>query len=364
MRIALLLLLLVHGLIHLMGFAKAFGYAELAELKLPISRPVGLLWLVSTLLFVTAAALLLFKSEWWWLPAAPALLLSQGLILAAWRDAKFGTFANLLLVLPVVAGLMEARPTSYRHAYRRAVDEGLARHATLPVVTEADLARLPALVQRYLLRAGVAGKPRVRWVRAVFKGGIRMGQDKPWMDFESEQYNFFDQPTRAFYIRATMYGLPVDGLHLFRGPAAVMQIKVASLLQVVDGRGPQMNQGETVTLFNDMCVLAPATLIDPAIRWEPDGPLSVIGHFTNQGITISARLTFDESGDLVDFLSNDRFQSADGKTYNAYPWSTPLRDFKDFEGRRLPTYGEALWHAPEGAFAYGRFHLQEIQYNE
>ena len=34
-----------------------------------------------------------------------------------------------------------------------------------------------------------------------------------------------------------------------------------------------MNQGETVTMFNDMCVMAPATLIHRAIEWECHEPL-------------------------------------------------------------------------------------------
>jgi hypothetical protein len=31
-----------------------------------------------------------------------------------------------------------------------------------------------------------------------------------------------------------------------------------------------MSQSETVTLFNDMCIMAPATLVDAPIAWEPD----------------------------------------------------------------------------------------------
>jgi len=37
MRIALAVLLAIHALIHLMGFLKAFGLAELPQLTLPIS---------------------------------------------------------------------------------------------------------------------------------------------------------------------------------------------------------------------------------------------------------------------------------------------------------------------------------------
>ena len=36
---------LTHGLIHLMGFAKAFNYAEISQLTQPISKNTGWLWL-------------------------------------------------------------------------------------------------------------------------------------------------------------------------------------------------------------------------------------------------------------------------------------------------------------------------------
>ena len=42
MRSVLAVLLVLHGLIHLLGFAKAFGFAELNQLKEPISRSMGL----------------------------------------------------------------------------------------------------------------------------------------------------------------------------------------------------------------------------------------------------------------------------------------------------------------------------------
>ena len=49
-------LLAVHGLFHLMGFVKAFGYAKLPQLTQPISREMGLLWLAAGLLVVASAA--------------------------------------------------------------------------------------------------------------------------------------------------------------------------------------------------------------------------------------------------------------------------------------------------------------------
>jgi hypothetical protein len=110
--------------------------------------------------------------------------------------------------------------------------------------------------------------------------------------------------------------------------------------------------------------MAPACLIDrQRIQWEAVGPLEARARFTHMGVTVSALLSFNAAGELIDFVSNDRFLSTDGKTYTSYPWSTPVRDYKDFGGRRVPSYGEAVWHTPEGAFSYGKFTLVEIEYN-
>lgn len=43
MRYLLNLLILLHGLIHLMGFAKAFNYAAVSQLTQPISKSAGVL---------------------------------------------------------------------------------------------------------------------------------------------------------------------------------------------------------------------------------------------------------------------------------------------------------------------------------
>jgi hypothetical protein len=364
MRIALLGIVVVHGLIHLMGFAKAFGLAELPALTRPISRPVGLAWLLAALLLTAAGAMLLVGSGSWWWVGLPALLLSELVIVSSWRDARFGTVANLVILVPLVAAIAEAQPGSYGNRYRAAAREGLGRSEAMPILTETDLAALPVPVQKYLRVVGAVGKPRVHSFRAVFTGEFRNGLKGRWMPFESEQVNITDPPSRQFLMKASMLGVPMEGLHLFGTTGATMQIKVASLFQVVDARGPRMDSSETVTLFNDMCLLAPASLVDSErIRWQEAGPLSAMATFTHQGNTISARLAFNESGELVDFVSGDRHMSADGKTYQSCPWSTPVSGYRDLGGRRVPAQAETIWHMPEGPFTYGRFDLVEVRYN-
>ncbi len=99
MKILLFIILLVHGIIHLMGFVKSVNPDKITELKQEVSKIAGLFWLIVSLLFVVSSFLLLFDFELWWLAALPAVVCSQILIVLFWKDAKFGTILNILIIL-------------------------------------------------------------------------------------------------------------------------------------------------------------------------------------------------------------------------------------------------------------------------
>jgi hypothetical protein len=360
------ILLMCHAAIHVAGFLKAFGLAELPQLGQAISRSAGLLWLLAALGFVASAVLLFVDGRHWWMAAAPALLLSQALIAADFRDAKLGTIANAVIVVPLLVSLVDLRPTSLRSLYESEVRAATARVSALgpaPTITERDLASLPAIVQTYLRRAGVVGQPRARSVHAVFRARMRTSADGPWMTATVDQYDFFGPggPSRLFFMEASRAGVPFVAFHRYVGDAASMRVRLAGLIPVVDASGPLMTQGETVTLLNDMFMIAPAALVDAPVTWKVMGDRVVAATYANAGTTVSAELTFDEAGDLIGFVSRDRYQS-DGKTYRLLPWSTPMGDFRDFGPARLPGFGEARWREPTGEWwTYGEFWLQRVE---
>ncbi len=253
--------------------------------------------------------------------------------------------------------------SGYRSQYKTEVLKRLHPNSSMPVLTTHDMAHLPVPVQRYLHYAGAPGKPRVHNFRAQFSGSMKLKRQGKWMDILADQYNFYDEPARLFYIRSSLFGIPVEGLHRYVGNSATMQIKLASLLRVVNASGEKMTRGETVTLFNDMCLMAPATLIDKKIQWKTVDQFTVQVVFTNQGNTITATLSFREDGALIDLVSEDRYLSEDGKTYLSYPWSTPVKEYREVDGRKVPVSAEAIWHTPQGEYTYAKFFVRDIEYN-
>jgi hypothetical protein len=63
MKIVFSILIILHGLIHLLGFTKAFNLASVNLLTQNVSKTNGMLWLVAAILFVTTAILYFFERE-------------------------------------------------------------------------------------------------------------------------------------------------------------------------------------------------------------------------------------------------------------------------------------------------------------
>lgn len=364
MKLAFALLLIVHGLIHLLGFAKAFNLAELPQLTRPVTAATGVVWLAAALLFLLTAGALFVWPRWWWAIGALAIVVSMVAIVPSWADAKFGALANLIVLVGVAFGFLAHGPISLRAAYEREVAPRLDSSMPDVVLADGDLAHLPMSVQRYLRRAGVIGQPWVHNLRARLHGRIRQGPDSQWMPFTAEQHNVVHEPARLFYMDASMLLVPFQVLHRYVDASAMMRVKVAGLVPVVDMSGTKMTRAETVTLFNDMCIMAPATLIDPAITWEDVDALTVRAKFTNAGYTIRAELVFNEVGELTNFWSDDRRRAAaDGKTLEAVRWSTPVGTYRSFGAVRLASRGEGRWHEEGGEYAYLELELDEVEYN-
>jgi hypothetical protein len=106
MKIALVILMVLHGAVHSMGFVKAFRIADVSQLANPIQRTNGVLWLLAGLLFIFAGILFSTEKEWWWVFSVTAVLISQYLIVNDWSDARFGSVVNIIIFLASIVGFI------------------------------------------------------------------------------------------------------------------------------------------------------------------------------------------------------------------------------------------------------------------
>ena len=121
MRIALAVLMMVHGVAHLVGFAGAWrlapdgipykttvlaGHVDLGDVGI---RAVGVLWLGLALGFAVAAIGIIGDRSWW--PATAVGVTIASLLLSAteWPEARIGVAINVLILGALAVGQSMAR---------------------------------------------------------------------------------------------------------------------------------------------------------------------------------------------------------------------------------------------------------------
>jgi hypothetical protein len=361
MHFLLAFILLVHGVLHLAGFSKAFGFGD-AQLHSPISKTAGIFWLLTSLLFVIGVTFILLDKDYWWEPIVAALLLSQIMIFTSWHEAKYGSIANIILLILVVPLVSSIR---FENRFKKDVDTQFEKSYLNKdsLLTEASIENLPLPVKKYIRFTGAINQPVVRNFKVKFSGQIRKDEKSEWMPFTSEQYNFLDPSSRLFFMKATMKHLPVVGYHAYGNGNAFMDIRLLSLIKVQYQSGEEMSIAETVTFFNDMVCLAPATLIDKRIKWDSVAGNKVHASFTTHHITISAWLYFNEQGQLINFISEDRFAMQEDGSMKKIRWSTPVKSYKKINVHQLVASADAVYACASGDFCYGQFLITNIEYN-
>lgn len=231
-----------------------------------------------------------------------------------------------------------------------------------PVVTDADLAPLPAPVQRYMRYMGVVGRPRDWSFRLYWTGRFRLKpEDGAWFDVEIWQYNARPDIARFFRMEGRMSGfLPVVARDTYVRGKGHMLGKLFDTFTVADGQGPEIDLGELVTYLNDAILLAPSMVLGPETTWKAVDDNAFDVSLTDHGRTVTARVLLDAEGAPRDFVTTDRYLEDPYDPKHPLirsEWHTPLEGWQRVEGRAYPTRGKATWHLKQGEYTYAELRL-------
>lgn len=368
LRILFIALLTTHGLIHLIGFIKEFQLATVSQLSgktfFPITdslaKPIGLLWLAVCLCLLATAILFFLQNDGWWIPGIISLLLSQALIIIYWQDAKFGTVANAILLLVLIPANGQWRLNQKVASERQAMLQDIAG---LPneILTETRIAPLPEVIRRWLLRSKVVGKPMVKTIYLKQRGQMKTAPTGSWMPFEAEQTNTIPQP--AFIWQTTMNPFPVvniTGRDRYYQGRGNMLIEVLSVLPIVNSDGKTIDQGSMLRFLGEM-VWFPAGAISPYLSWKEIDARTARATMTFGNVQADGIFRFDEHGDVVSFEANRYYDRKEGATLEK--WFIRTKDYREFEGIRIPAQGEVTWKLKDGDYTWLTFELLTVRYN-
>jgi hypothetical protein len=246
--------------------------------------------------------------------------------------------------------------------WREIASRRLIVGAPVELATRAELDVLPPAARAYMNFYGVVPSQPKHWSFCMrWRGRFRMAPDRPWMPIDAVQYDMRAPVARVFHMKARMkHVLPLLARDTYIDGRGRMLGKIADLVTVVDGSGPEFDQGELVTWLNDCVLFAPSMLLGPRTRWSQATARSFDIAFSDHTSVVTARVFVDDRGAPIDFETNDRFLSDldDPKQRLVRArWSTPVEAWQRTPRGLFPTRGRAIWHLASGDFPYAEFEL-------
>jgi hypothetical protein len=229
-------------------------------------------------------------------------------------------------------------------------------------ITKEELSRLPVPVQKWLENTHILGKERITTVRLKQTGQMRTKPGAPWMAVAAEQYFRVDQPEFVWIAKVKMAPFfHLSGLDRYVDGKGKMNIKLLSLIPVVDATGPEIDQGTLLRYLGEMQWF-PTAALNPYIKWEAIDETNAKATMTYKGVSASAVFTFTEQGDIVRFMAK-RYRDVNGK-YVLSDWGGVSREFKQFNGIRIPSKSDVIWVDDTGEeFNWFQCEIVGIEYN-
>ena len=361
MRIIFFILILLHGLIHLLGFVKGWGLADVKQLTLPISRTMAICWLLAAFVLVAYGILYITSSPYNWIAGILAAIFSQILVILFWKDAKWGTVPNLIIL---VVSLITLGAYQFRTMVERETSLLLknSHYSLSKDIVENNITHLPKPVQHWLRNSGVVGKPYIHAAKLtqLLDMQLKPGQKK-WLSAEAVQYTTIDNPGFIWSVYVKMNSLlHFRGRDKFENGRGEMLIRLNSLLKIVDASGPKIDEGALQRYLGEM-VWFPSMALSPYISWKRIDDSTAEANMHYLGTEGSGRFRFNENGDVIRYTAH-RYKD---NTANAkrHEWVMDIEDYKVFEGIRVPSLLRSTWRLDEGDWTWLKMELKDIVYN-
>lgn len=228
------------------------------------------------------------------------------------------------------------------------------------IIQKEDLQGLPLPVQKWLERSQIIGKERITTVCLKQKGLMRIKEDGPWMTAEAEQYFTVEEPGFIWKAKVKMNPfLYFTGMDKYKNGHGNMNIKILSIVPVVNATGPEMDQGTLLRYLGEMTWF-PTAALSSYVKWESVDSNSARATMSYKGVTASAVFTFNDHGDLASFTAK-RYRETQGK-YELEDWEVIAKDYQEFQGIRIPNKMDVMWKLKTGDFTWYQVEITGIEY--
>jgi hypothetical protein len=219
------------------------------------------------------------------------------------------------------------------------------------VFWEEDIVGLPMPVQKYFRYCGYIGTPKMSYITITYHDVDFLFDKNKSLKIDYSQYNFVEEPNRVAYISSFMHGIPFEGLDSYVNGAGSMEGVIAKLFTLFNQTGKAMDKSGLVTFLSESLLIPNAALQD-YVAWEAIDDCHAKATISYYGISASGVFTFNETGEMLSFTTDDRKVALTDGTSEKVKWSVICGDYEEVDGIKKPTVFQAVWNYDDGDLVY------------
>jgi hypothetical protein len=199
------------------------------------------------------------------------------------------------------------------------------------------------------------GTPLATSARLAMRGSIKVGR---WLPFRARQVL---DPHHGFVWAARAAGL-ITGTDRYLDGAGVLDWKLAGLVTVAHGEGPDVSRSAAGRAGAEGIWLPTALLPRSGVRWSAPARDQVTAAFAVGGTPVELQLRLDEVGRVV-ALAFDRWGDPGGG-FGWHRFGGEVTGYASFGGLTVPSAGRLGWFWGSDRWAEGeffRYRITELQ---
>lgn len=217
-----------------------------------------------------------------------------------------------------------------------------------------QLDSLPDPVQRYFNRVLKEGQPYISYMRMTHNGQFRTALDKDWVNIKGEHYATTQRP--GFIWKGTTATFTARDMYI--EDKGRLTVSLFSLINVVDAKGDQYDQGELLRWLGESILYPTNLLPGEGLRWSQIDKTSSKLTYNYNGLSLFFNITFNQVGEITEMETKRYMDKRKLET-----WVIKVSDYKELNNVVIPTAFEVLWRLDKGDFSYAKFYVKKLAYN-
>lgn len=242
----------------------------------------------------------------------------------------------------------------------------LMEDAYNPVIKLFDysmLQGLPEPVKRYFKHVLPERTPFIQSVKLVQDGYLSTKPGADWKRLKAYQYFATTEPGFIWLGEVNIIPLiKITARDKYYQGNGEMRVRFANIFDIAMVAGDEMDVSALVRYLSEGVWFPTALLPSKNLRWEAVDSTSAKAHLTDGKITVSGVFHFNEAGEIIRMTTDERYMFKDGKNIRE-KWSVYCGKYREFEGLKVPAYGEAEWNLDEGDYKYFKSDITDIKFN-